>query len=67
MNNRIKFNSKSIMEGLKLVYFHLNIHCVNAVEKINQYTDFETIKNSLKKILGNEFMLIEDLWFWGYF
>ena len=43
------------------------IICVNTTEKLDQYKDFLTINKFFKEKLGDEFMLIEDLWFWGYF
>jgi hypothetical protein len=43
------------------------IICLNTVKKLDQYRDFVLINKFFKEKLGNEFMLIEDLWFWGYF
>jgi hypothetical protein len=43
------------------------IICVNSVEKLDQSRDFMIINKFFKENLGNDFMLIEDLWFWGYF
>ena len=38
-------------------------------EKINpnKYVDFISITTMAKRILEHEFILIEDLWYWGYF
>lgn len=35
--------------------------------KLDQNKDFLMINKFFKKELGNDFILIEDLWFWGYF
>ncbi len=43
------------------------ILCPDKNEKLDQYKDFININNLFKEKLGHEFMLIEDLWFWGYF
>jgi len=43
------------------------ILCPDKNEKLDQYKDFININNLFKEKLGPEFMLIEDLWFWGYF
>ena len=35
--------------------------------KLTKYKDFTIINTLFKSKLGEEFMLIEDFWFWGYF
>ncbi len=34
---------------------------------LNQYKDFDLINSFFKSKLGERFILIEDLWFWGFF
>ncbi|MCX6219605.1 MAG: hypothetical protein NTZ69_01290 [Bacteroidia bacterium] len=43
------------------------IICINCNEQLDQYRDFAIINQFFKEKLGSKFMLIEDLWFWGYF
>jgi hypothetical protein len=35
--------------------------------KLDQYRDFILINDFFKEKLGDNFMIIEDLWFWGFF
>jgi hypothetical protein len=35
--------------------------------KISPHSDFYTVNRAAKKLFGDKFMLVEDLWFWGYF
>ncbi len=35
--------------------------------QLDQYEDFKLINEFFKEKLNDRFMLIEDLWFWGYF
>ncbi|MGB0886260.1 MAG: hypothetical protein ACPGR5_07525 [Chitinophagales bacterium] len=36
-------------------------------ESLDQYKDFDLINSFFKEKLGKDFILLEDLWFWGYF
>ena len=35
--------------------------------RLDQYRDFDLVNSFFKTKIGNKFILIEDLWFWGFF
>lgn len=36
-------------------------------EKLFPHADFQVVNRAAKEIFEEKFMLVEDLWFWGYF
>jgi hypothetical protein len=65
-NHNIKQNDLMIPIDA-LIIFILNKFLKLGRNKLDQYKDFNSLNEEFKSLLKDRFMIIEDLWFWGYF